>query len=332
MTHQPETPRGRLLEILGWARPHDSECERRFCKEFLDTVPGMNKDSFGNRYIRISDKPNVMWSCHVDTVCHQALAGPQIIAFDPATGIASLATEVKKTSLGADDGVGVWLMLEMIAAKRPGLYVFHRGEEVGCLGSGHARLHSRHLFEGIEAAVAFDRAGYRDVITHQAYGRTCSDAFAQSFADQLNAFSAEFEFRPDDTGVYTDTNEYAGIVPECSNLSVGYHGQHGPSETQDVYFAETLLRAMLAFDTDLLLIERDPTVVEYENYVQQGGGWHRIETDFDEILEIVREFPEAAASILMGRGITPEALWNEVIDFDDASGIDADRDVPPWMN
>lgn len=327
MTYSPETPRGRLLEILGWARPHDSECERRFCKEFLDTVPGMKKDSFGNRYVRIGDAPRVLWSSHVDTVCHQALAGPQIIAFDADTGIASLATEVKKTSLGADDGVGVWLMLEMIRANRPGLYVFHRGEEVGCLGSNHAKLHSRHLFEGIDAAVAFDRAGYRDVITHQAYGRTCSDAFAQSFADQLNAANAEFSFRPDDTGVYTDTNEYAGIVPECSNLSVGYYGQHGPGETQDVYFAELLLRAMLAFDTDLLRIERDPTVVEFDTYVRQGGGWGHIETEFDEMTEIVREFPDAVASILMGRGYSANELWAEVIDFDEAATGD---DVPPW--
>lgn len=315
----PETPRARLLEILSWGRPHDSECERRFCREFLDRVQGMQKDSFGNRYLRLGDKPTVMWSCHVDTVCHQALAGPQLLAFNGETGIVSLATETKKTSLGADDGVGVWIMLEMIRNERPGLYVFHRGEEVGCEGSRHARLHSPHFFEGITAAIAFDRAGYSDVITHQMSGRTCSDAFAKSLALGLNTLDKSFSYRPDDTGVYTDTNEYADIVPECTNLSVGYFGQHGPGETLDVYHAEALMWAMLDLDASLLVIERDPSVQDFDDYHRGSKGWSRpIETPADEMAEIVSEFPYIVASILMGRGLTPETLWSEIIDFEDA--------------
>lgn len=331
MTTAPRQ-RALLFEILSWGRPHESECERRFCREFLDKVPGMQQDSFGNRYIRVGDQPDVMWSSHVDTVCNDALAGPQELAFDPDTGIVKLATERKKTSLGADDGVGVWIMLEMIRFERPGLYVFHRGEECGCLGSRHIREHERHLFDGIKAAVAFDRAGHNDVITHQMSGRTASDAFARSFADQLNDMDRQFRYRPDDTGVYTDTNEYADIVPECTNISVGYYGQHGPGETLDVYHAEALLWAMLEFDTSLLTIERDPNVVDFDDYYGSGrrrrGGWH-VETPFDEIVEIITEFPEAAASILMGKGVTPEDLWNEIIDVEDAAD-EAHGEVVDW--
>jgi hypothetical protein len=313
-----ESPRERLLEILSWGRPHDSECERRFCKEFLDSVPGMQRDRFGNRYMRLGDKPTVMWSCHVDTVCHQNLAGPQLLAFDPSTGIVQLAHATKKTSLGADDGVGVWIMLEMIRAQRPGLYAFHRGEEVGCLGSCHIRKHEPQLLEGIEAAIAFDRAGHSDVITHQSFGRTCSDEFARSLASQLNQLDGTFSYRPDNTGVYTDTNEYADIVPECTNLSVGYHGQHGPGETLDVYHAEALLYAMLDLDTDTLVITRDPNVREFDDYPTRSRSWRDdLDTPFDEMLEVIREFPEAAASILLGKGVTADDLWNEVIDFED---------------
>lgn len=328
----PETPRSRLIEILGWGRPHDSECERRFCREFLDKIPGMQQDGFGNRYLRIGDKPNIMWSSHVDTVCHQSLAGPQLIAFDTETGIASLAVPTKKTSLGADDGVGVWLMLELIRKEKPGLYVFHRGEEVGCEGSRYAREHSKFLFEGIDAAVAFDRAGYDDVITHQMSGRTCSDAFAKSFAEQLNALDRTFDYRPDNTGVYTDTNEYAGIVPECTNLSVGYFGQHGPSETQDVYHAEALLWAMLDLDTDKLVIERDPKVEDFDSYYSRGSSttWGReMETEFDEISYLVELYPDAVASILMGKGLTADGLWDEIRDFNVATAT-VDETYPAW--
>src|SRR3546814_16306749 len=80
-------------------------------------------------------------------------------------------------SLGADDGAGLWIMLGMIAAACPGLYLFHRGEEQGCLGSRWIERHTPELLANIDAAIAFDRAGLGDVITHQSYGRTCSAAF-----------------------------------------------------------------------------------------------------------------------------------------------------------
>lgn len=38
-----------LIEILSWARPHGSETEAAFNKEFLDKIPGMQKDGFGIR-------------------------------------------------------------------------------------------------------------------------------------------------------------------------------------------------------------------------------------------------------------------------------------------
>ena len=67
---------------------------------------------------------------------------------------------------------------------------------------------------------------------------------------------------PTTRALYTDTNEYADIVPECTNLSVGYQRQHGPRETLDVVHCEQLLDAMLELDASQLVIERDPSVQE----------------------------------------------------------------------
>ncbi|MBF5088477.1 hypothetical protein F1640_00140 [Novosphingobium sp. NBM11] len=93
-----------LLEILSWARPHDSAIERAFCREYLDRVPGMTADAFGNRMIAIGDQPHVMWSCHVDTVA--ARGGQQDVGIDQL-GIAGLCNGKAGMSLGADDGAGV---------------------------------------------------------------------------------------------------------------------------------------------------------------------------------------------------------------------------------
>lgn len=279
------TGRDLLFEILSYARPHDSDTERYFAREFLDVIPGMQRDDFGNRYLIIEHpdrpgvKPNVMWSSHIDTVASKG--GWQQLAFDDKSGMLGLHKGKAGQSLGADDGAGVWIMLEMIRHGRPGMYVFHRGEERGCLGSGWLKDNRRDLLDGIQAAVAFDRKGTADVITHQSWGRTASDAFARSFGDQLNALVEGFAFVPDDTGVYTDTNEYSQIVPECSNISVGYYGNHGPREELDVFHVERLRNAMISFEIDKLVISRDPSVIDpadrWGGYAGQGaymgGGW-----------------------------------------------------------
>ncbi|SEK02194.1 Peptidase family M28 [Sphingobium sp. AP50] len=296
--------RAGLLEILSWARPHDSDIERAFCREFLDKVPGMTKDGYGNRMLSIGVRPRIIWSCHIDTVA--ARGGRQNVDVD-AKGIARLQNGKAGMCLGADDGAGIWIMLNMIAARRPGLYIFHRGEERGCLGSRWIMRNTPHLLEGVDAAIAFDRAGYGDVITHQSHGRTCSDAFAASMATALNALGPDLQYAPDNTGVFTDTNEYAGAIPECSNLSVGYHGQHGPRETLDIAHCERLLAAMVKLDSDQLVIERDPLDPAHDRW---GWGYP---SERDDLADAVAEYPMTAARILEECGVTLEdfqiALW-----------------------
>jgi putative aminopeptidase FrvX len=313
MTHHHVAGRVGLLEILSWARPHDSAIERAFCREYLDRVPGMAADAFGNRMIAIGGKPRVMWSCHVDTVA--ARGGQQAVGIDEL-GIARLSRGKAGMSLGADDGAGVWIMLGMIAAGRPGLYLFHRGEEQGCLGSRWIQRHTPDLLKDVDAAIAFDRAGLGDVITHQSYGRTCSDAFAVSLASALNGLDSGFRYRPDNSGVYTDTNEYAGIIPECTNVSVGYQGQHGPRETLDVSHCEKLLAAMLALDASRLVIERDPAIPDEECW-----GWHDSYRGYQgDFAEAVMENPQLAARMLEECGVTlsdfQRIAWDEEMDGD----------------
>ncbi len=315
MIYHDVAGRAGLLEILSWARPHDSNNEHAFCREFLDRVPGMTADAFGNRMLVIGDRPRVMWSCHVDTVADQG--SQQDVGID-RSGIAGLRNGKAGMSLGADDGAGIWIMLNMIAARRPGLYLFHRGEEQGCLGSRWIRRNTPELLRDIDAAIAFDRADLGDVITHQSYGRTCSNAFAASLASALNGLDPRFGYRPDDTGVYTDTNEYADVIAECTNLSVGYQCQHGPKERLDVAHCERLLAAMLKLDTSRLVIERDPAIPDDDR-------WRR----FDDycghqmnFVDAIVKYPSLAARILKDCGVTLDEFL--AISWEEYMGDDTD--------
>lgn len=272
---------GKLVELHTWMRPHDSSAERDFARLYLDTVPGMTRDDFGNRMIVVgAPSPDILFSCHIDTVASRG--GRQNIRWIDAETI-GLNQGKPGQSLGADDSAGVWLCLELIAAKVPGLYIFHRGEECGGLGSSWIVKHTPQRLDGIKAAIAFDRMDTGDIITHQLCGRTCSDAFAKSLAATLNMPGTGLRYRPDDTGTFTDTANYTDLVGECTNLSVGYMCNHGPRETLDVAHLVALRDAMVRyFDARNLTFERLPGEIDYgdfggyysgSRFAGRGGGW-----------------------------------------------------------
>jgi hypothetical protein len=265
-----------LGSMLRYRRPHGSHTERMFIERFI--APLASPDAFGNYIVRIGRAP-VLWSCHTDTVHNRGgiqriVRQGALYALDPQ--------EHASNCLGADCSTGVWLMVNMIQAGVEGLYIFHRGEECGGLGSSYiANLWPpSELLKDISFAIALDRARHRSIITHQLYGRCASDAFAYSLAQQLPYFI------PDDTGVFTDTAQYTHLIPECTNLSVGYEQEHSRLETQDIGFAYTLLNRLIHLDISVLVVARDPSVVDdgagnKEEFGFEGGRYDNFDFDMN---------------------------------------------------
>jgi hypothetical protein len=56
----------------------------------------------------------------------------------------------------------------------------------------------------------------------------------------------------DDSGIYTDTAEFFAIVPNCTNLSVGYDKEHSKNETLDKAYIEALRDSLIAADWSAL--------------------------------------------------------------------------------
>jgi hypothetical protein len=233
-----------LLTMLRTMRPAGSKAERNFVDQWIAPL-GTTPDGFGNHWLTIGDS-RILWSCHTDTV-HKS-GGEQYVGYTDGCAYVS-----RSNCLGADDTVGVWIMRHMILAGVPGTYVFHRAEEVGAHGSGWVRENTPERLNGLWFAIAFDRMGYHDIVVDQ-MGETASDAFAASLSEALQPLDYTAAI-----GVFTDTQVYSDIIPECSNISVGYHKMHTTSEWQDVDYAMTLLDTMLCADFSTLVAERDPT-------------------------------------------------------------------------
>jgi hypothetical protein len=98
--------------------------------------------------------------------------------------------------------------------------------------------------------------------------------FAWSLIDALDLH--DYRSMPDPTGVYTDSESYAWLVPECTNISVGYENQHSSRESQDLVFAADLRDRLIGFDESLLLQERvlSWADVEEEEEEDNDGYWY----------------------------------------------------------
>jgi hypothetical protein len=246
-----------LCEMLTYARPYGSATERAYILRYIASLPGATEDPFGNWIVRIGDSP-ILWSSHTDTV--HRFEGRQSVRVNEHEQTIRLSRRAKRNGsscLGADDTVGNFLMREMILANVPGLYVFHYGEEVGGIGSGSIAEYTPELLRPVCFAIALDRQGTGDVITSQFGGRCASDNFARSLARQLpGAYGLA-------KGTFTDTEQYAEIVPECSNISVGYYHAHTPREFIDYAHVSCLLDSLLTLDPSSLVCERDPRVARF---------------------------------------------------------------------
>lgn len=278
-----------IVEMLRYRRPTGSRTERTFIGEYLRPL-GLSQDKAGNLYRRIGDSP-VLWSCHTDTV--HSKGGRQSVRL--IDGIAT-TTAAGSNCLGADCTAGVWLMAEMIRANRPGLYVFHRAEEIGGIGSSFIADKTPDLLAQSSVAIAFDRRGTGSIITHQAGGRCCSDAFAYSLGNALGMGHA-----PDAGGTFTDTANYMHLIRECSNLSVGYHNEHKAKESLDTGYLIDLRDALLSLDGRDLIVEREAGS-EFDQ-APRGGSMYRL----------VQDHPEEIADFLEEYGFTREELVDLIL-------------------
>jgi hypothetical protein len=302
-----------IREMLTYRRPSGSLSERAFIERFIKPL-GVTEDAHRNYYKIVGDEPpTIMWSSHTDSV-HQA-NGRQSVHLDQ-TGFLRLPKKSKSDCLGADCAAGMWIMIEMIKANVPGLYIFHHAEEIGCKGSIGIADKSPEFIKDIKAAVAFDRRNINEVITHQR-SRTASDAFARSIAQQLPE-----RFEPSDKGFLTDTKMYMHLIPECSNISVGYFDEHTPQERLYVPHLIQLRDHMIKIDQSKFVIEREPAYAPIKPKKPKlfpqatSFGHNNPKVNYLEpktLYDLLWLYPEESAEALQEMGITFDNISEAVL-------------------
>lgn len=247
-----------LCRALSLKRPHNGEGASLFTGWLCDHIPhhlDLTIDAAGNVHIdaRLGTHNRTLFVAHVDTVHRDD--GPNKFIKAHGTWYA------KDAPLGADDGAGCAMLMHLLHSSVPGYYIFTQGEECGGIGAKHLADNHADLLKQFDRAIAFDRRGIDSVITHQGYGRCCSDEFADALADALNV-DERLMYMPDNTGVYTDTAEFTSLIPECTNVSIGYDHEHSDKESLDIYHFMALADRVVQIAWDKLPTSRDPLKFE----------------------------------------------------------------------
>lgn len=251
----------KFLKLTKFTYPHGKE------HQLLQQLPkGYQEDGLGNYYLQIGET-STMFTCHLDTADKTQSRVKHI--FD-GNIIKTDGTSI----LGADDKAGMTAILYMISKNVPGLYYFFIGEEVGCIGSRKLADNwtKTEFSKYIKKVVSFDRRGTTSIITHQMFSRCCSDKFAMELANRMNSTGKGMKMELDDTGILTDSAKFMGLVPECTNISVGYQNEHSVRESQDIDFLRRLCNTIVNIDWETLPVERDP-LDEEEDYLDDYYGY-----------------------------------------------------------
>ena len=241
-----------LIEMLGYKRPAYSKTEELFLDAFFRplakhaNVTKFREDRAGNLIFEVAGGSTTLFCAHADTMhFDEGMCTPMRVK--------DKLYAVDEDVLGADDGIGCWIVRELILAGTPSTCIITRGEEYQGIG---ARFIAPKLV-GFQRAIAFDRRGQNSVITHQSFARCCSNVFADALIAELA--KAKLRYVQDATGTYCDTAEWTWQIPECTNLSCGYKKEHSIYESCSLTFAAKLRDAALSINWSALPVVRKPS-------------------------------------------------------------------------
>lgn len=245
-SYDAKNVRSTFISLVTETYPHGHE------EEVLKFLPDLDRDKCGNFY-KIIGNSHVMFTSHLDTASRDK--SDVVLVSKEKEGQELIMTD-GTTILGADDKAGVTVMLYMMEHNVPGIYYFFIGEERGGIGSSNVAedFSSFPYLKDVKKVISFDRRNYYSIITQQMGMECCSKTFGESLCKEFSKNGIKMGLDP--TGVFTDSYNFVDIIPECTNVSVGYFNEHTHEEVQNISFLEKLAKACVKINWDELPIGR----------------------------------------------------------------------------
>jgi hypothetical protein len=249
-----------FMRLARYTSPYGNE-HARFDPILLPD--GWTKDPHGNYVYHVPGESSTLFAAHVDT----ADSHPHRVRYHVTGNF--IATD-GGSILGADNRAGIAVLRHLIRSGVPGTYMLFVGEEVGMVGSTKAAKDMEEY--DYLRVICWDRRGYGSIVSQQMGDITTSPEFVQALIDQY-ALSG-MTMQEDTDGVYTDSYSFVHLIPECTNIGVGYFSAHSKSEMQDAQYLVDIAEASVEVDWENLPAARvpeTPVVPTYGVYTWEGG-------------------------------------------------------------
>jgi len=219
-------------------------------------VPNLQKDAYGNYYIRIGNS-KTLFTSHLDTYSKRVEKINHVIKGG------TISTD-GTTVLGGDNKNGVVILLYMITQQVPGIYYFFVGEEgvvtgASCNGSNWLLKNDPSIYTSVDRAIAFDRRGKGSIVTKQRARICCSDQFADALVNDFGSLGLPFK---KDYAYGTDSAVFMDIVPEITNISSGGEYEHSFMESTNINYTRRVAKAACQIQWEKLPTKRNPEPVE----------------------------------------------------------------------
>ena len=212
-----------LIKLYSFYSVGHTEGETQICDWLCNRLEEMEVEykRDGNTLYHITEDNDVMLSAHLDQV---ATNGPAVHFYKTEDNfIYAYNKNWQRTSLGADDKNGVWIILKMLEAGHRIDFVISECEECG--GDGIRKVENLLPASGANFCVVLDRQGNYDILN-----KGGSTVYCQALAHNLrNYWDNYYEVV---TGGVSDTQTICKYI-ESVNMSVAYHEPHRATEHTD---------------------------------------------------------------------------------------------------
>lgn len=245
-----------LLKLYSFESVHETPDETAIadwiCK-WLDANNIKDYQRVGNSIYRFTLDSEIILSAHLDQV---QTNGKAVKFFMNDEGIiAAFNSKWQRTSLGADDKNGVWIILKALEAGKDISFIISEGEERGCIGINDiakAGILDDNIDPKYDLCIVLDRRGSGDILKSGG-GTTYCSTLAQSLCNFLgDSYSVT-------TGSLSDT---ATLCKYCEsvNMSVAYDNPHSDIETTNFKRLQEIKEDVFNVIDNFIHYPTDPSV------------------------------------------------------------------------
>ena len=225
-----------LKKLYKFESIHGTQAETDICDWLVERLTQLGSPPVrkGNNLYSMDKESVPLISAHLDQV---KTNGQVEYLIKQGNNILGFNKDFQRTSLGADDKNGIWIILKLLEMGYDINYVISEGEEVGCVGINKLRTELEQYKDNHLFCLVFDRKGYGEILEKGGQGNYC-----YTLARYLKNFSDHSGFKgwTIGSGSSSDTGIIRDYV-ESVNVATGYYLAHTANEYTDFNQLEEVL-------------------------------------------------------------------------------------------